>query len=791
MDASIMGCKQVRINLQDTAIRYAKRANTLPGIFMIIAISLLCFYPISTAQAQVDSLFMDVQVGFDGYCRVEENWGWCPVRIVVSNEGADIDGEIQVSTIEADADVYCVPALLPGRSRKAFYVYIPADNSSARLSIRLLAEGKEVLSRQVTISSWLGQEDHLYGVVGGQPSAFNFLSDIAPAGGRAAVAYLDLATMPPDPLGWESLDVLILSDIDTAALDSERRQALEAWVSHGGHLIVSGGAGVSRTAAGIAWLLPVVAGGIRSVENLDALGEWTGIAVQPGPYAVAMASMCEGKALIRQGDLILLARRLYGAGRVDFLAFDATLNPFVNWDGRVRLWQSILETRARMVVTPHYSSSARDAVNAIPGLSALSVAQIALFLLIYIVIIGPLNYLVLRRLDRRELAWFTIPAIVAAFTLLAYVTGFQLRGSRSIVHQLVAVCVPEGMDTGRASSITGIFSPRRTSYEVMAAHALVRRLPETDQSGPDNRPLYACQEEEGSLVKLPVNIGGIRSLVTEGYVKVPEVGADLKLTASAGELILEGDVFNGELALSDAVLLTDGGEQRLGELPAGGVAHVSIQYGQVYNSLPDRIGGIYREGQELYRRYRFLQALFPSQIWEPGQGIYLIGWAESSPLPVEIVGKPYRTSSEVLYIYALPVEFQLDPEVSIPPSAIRRRVYSQAGDVRIWGGGFDLGESSEVVFAFSIWPALMVSQVDTMTLEIQGTSYGSDMPTVSLWNRKTYAWEVMPIRWGSNLIPHGENYFLPSATVLVKLETGAEQRLELQSLTITLAGRRR
>jgi len=254
MDASIMGCKQVRINLQDTAIRYAKRANTLPGIFMIIAISLLCFYPISTAQAQVDSLFMDVQVGFDGYCRVEENWGWCPVRIVVSNEGADIDGEIQVSTIEADADVYCVPALLPGRSRKAFYVYIPADNSSARLSIRLLAEGKEVLSRQVTISSWLGQEDHLYGVVGGQPSAFNFLSDIAPAGGRAAVAYLDLATMPPDPLGWESLDVLILSDIDTAALDSERRQALEAWVSHGGHLIVSGGAGVSRTAAGIAWL---------------------------------------------------------------------------------------------------------------------------------------------------------------------------------------------------------------------------------------------------------------------------------------------------------------------------------------------------------------------------------------------------------------------------------------------------------------------------------------------------------------------------------------------------------
>jgi len=788
-----MGNIGSRINVQGRAIRYTQGRTILPGIVTILAVGLACLYHPSVALAQADSLFMDVQVGFDGYCRLGDNRGWCPVRIVVSNEGADIDGDIQVSTTDPDADVYCVPALLPGHSRKAFYVYIPADSSSARLSIRLLAEGKEVLSRQATMS-WLGQDEHLYGVVGGQPSAFNFLSGIAPAGGRAVVAYLDLATLPPDPLGWESLDVLILSDVDTAALGSERRQALETWVSHGGHLIVGGGAGVSRTAAGIARMLPVVPGSIRSVENLDALEEWTGVAVQPGPYAVATASMREGEALIRQGDLILLARRPYGAGWVDFMALDAALNPFINWDGRVRLWQSVLETRARVVVAPHYASLDHNAVSTIPGLSAPSVAQIALFLLVYIVLIGPLNYLVLRRLDRRELAWFTIPAIIAGFTVLAYVTGFQLRGSKPIVGQLVAVYVPEGMDTGRAYSITGIFSPRRTRYEVMATRALVRRLPGTDQSGAGTQPLYVYQEAEGSLVKrLRVEIGGVRSLVIEGYVKVPEVRADLKLTSPAGELILEGDIFNGELALSDAILLTDSGEQRLGELPAGGVVHVSLKYGQLDNRFPERIMGIvnYWGDKDLYRRYQFLEAIFPSHSWEPGQGIYLIGWAESSPLAVEIVGKPYRTSrSEVLYVYTLPVELQLGPEVSIPPSAISRRVYSQAGDVRIEDGSFVLGESSEIVFAFSIWPALMVSQVDTMTLAIQGTIYGGGAPTVSLWNRKTYEWEVVPIRWGNNVLPHGENYVLPSGIVLVKLETGAEQHLEVESLTITFAGRR-
>lgn len=749
----------------------------------------LCAPP--SALAQAPSLSMDVQVGFDGYCYLGYEWRWCPVRIVVSNEGADIDGEIRVYAARPQADVYAVSASLPGHSRKAFYIYIPVDNVLDRLSVEIYAGGKVVLFQQVTVSGLLSRSDLLYGVISSQPSALNFLGSITPEGRRAVVALLDLATLPPNPLGWENLSTLILDDVDTAALDEERRQALETWVSHGGHLIVGGGVGAWRTAAGIAHLLPVTLEGTQPVENLEALAEWTGISVLTGPYAIAATSLREGEVVMRQGDLILWARRSYGAGQVDFLAFGAALNPFTRWEGQQKLWSSILDVRRPVApVALRYTYSAREAAAAaIHGIEVPPVGQIALFLLIYVLLIGPLNYLVLRKLKRRELAWFTIPALTLGFTLFTYVTGLQLRGVQAVVHQLAAVYVPEGRDVGRVSSIVALLSPRRTAYDVAIANALTRRLPETDELA---RSLCIYQGQDGSLLRrLRVDIGGIRSLIADGYVKVSGVEADLKVISSTEGLILQGSLLNGEVPLSDAVVLTYIGEQRLGDLPAGSLAQISIPHDHFANqaALPERIVGQanYWSDRELYKRYQLIQALLSDMDLE--SGVYLLGWASSSPLSVEVVERPYLTVNEALYIYALPMEeLRVRGDTSIPSSLFRRRIDSSAGDVSTLMDRFSLGESSQIVFSFSVWPGLEIQQVGSLVLSIVGS--GNTLPEVSLWNKDTSGWEVVPVDWGVNVIPEGEAYLLPSGVIMVKLETGARQQVSVDDITVAIEGRR-
>ena len=794
-------------------------------IWGVLAAMVLLAWTCGPVIGQETGPTMQVTAGFDGYCRRD---GWCPVYILLSNEGADIEGELYVAVRgasgTAEQDVYARPVLLPARSRKAFFLYLPSVGWTTQVIVRL-ASGEEILALQPANVRRLGEEDRLYGVISSSPSALNFLSDVVPTGGQAAVAHLSLETLPPTPLGWEPLDVLILNDVNTAALSAEQRQALETWVAHGGHLIVGGGAGAARTAAGVAGLLPVtVGGGTRPVENLWALGERVAL----GPYAVAEVTLGDGEALIEQrdeqGDLILLARRAYGAGKVDFLAFDAGLNPFVRWDDNAQMWEFIVGAEGADTewLTVRNGYSGRDAINAIPGLELPSTWQILAFMIVYTLLIGPVNYLVLRKLDRRELAWLTIPVLVVGFTIIAYVTGFQIRGGVAIVHSLAVVHVPKGLPsasggTGRVSQLVGIFSPRRTTYDVHVQDAQVHRMPDDSYyGGPAAQSLHVAEEAGGStMTGLRVDVGGIRPFVAEGYAVVPPVESDLRLAASAtGDLRVEGTLTIPEGPLEGCVLIAGWRQQRLGDLEPGQTITVSVEvasgvappsYHYYASQLPEQIlgPGNYWDDRSIYRRYQFLQAIFAPEGLGPGitpggtglaPGLYLIGWAEEEvPLPVEVVDRPFSSVGTVLYVYDLPVAgLETGTRVTIPPGLIERQVERTTGSVEVWPEGVHMEPEAEVVFRFTVWPGVAVRRVDELVLDMQGSSYGSTShsPTVSLWNQESDRWDVLDVGWRQHSISNAGAYILPSGSVLLRLETDAEWQADIESLTITIKGQR-
>jgi hypothetical protein len=787
----------------------------------LLAAVILLNWMCRPVRAQADGPTMHVTVGFDGYCPYGDGGGWCPVYAVLSNDGVGVDGELRVLVGGAPGGtaphVYARRILLPARSRKAYFLALPSAESSSRsrLEVQFIAGG-EVLSSEQAAVTWLREEDRLYGVVSSSPSALNFLSDVAPVGGSAAVAHLDLEALPPDPLGWDGLDVLILSDVDTTALSGEQRQALETWVAHGGHLVVGGGAGATRTVAGIADLLPVTVGGARPVDDLRVLGEWWGVPVAPGPYAVAEAVLRDGEVVIEQrderGDLIVLARRTHGAGTVDFVAFEAGLNPFTRWEDNARLWELIVGAgdAGSLRFTIHDGHNAREAVNAIPGLELPSMLQILAFMLVYTLLVGPVNYVVLRKLDRRELAWLTIPAIIFGFTVCAYVTGFQIRGGLPIVHRLAAVYVPQGTSVGRASEVVGLFSPRRTRYDVWVAGAGVREMPGAAYGGPARQPLHVVEEAGGStVVDLRVDVGGIQPFLAEGYVDVPGIEADLRLVGdTAGALRLEGTLRNGRAPLQNAVLVVGDDEQRLGDLEPGQAISVSTGVGfslPPFEDVADRIlgPGAYYNDRNLYRRYQFLQAVFASGVpYAPrvtpggaglGSGVRLIGWAEgAAPLPVEVVGRPFSTVETALYVYDLPVAgLTTGATATIPPGLITREVLETTGYVDVRPEGFYMEPGEGITFRFTIWPGVTVRRVDGLVLTLKGAGSGSPPgrpPVASLWNGERAGWDRLEVGWGEHSIPNAQAYVLPSGAVLARLEADAEWPADVENVTITIKG---
>jgi len=832
-------------------------AHRMPGMVR-------CTHRRTSLASATGGLTMVVTAGFDGYCRTHsDGGGWCAVHVALSNEGADVAGELRVASGTdggAVPNVYARQVVLPVHSRKAYFFYLPSAESTqrSRLDVQLLA-GDTVLAAGQTVVTWLQDGDRLYGVASSSPSALNFLGDVAPAGGRAAVAHVDLETLPPDPLGWEGLDVLILNDVDTTVLSGDQRQALEVWVAHGGHLIVGGGGGVARTVAGVAGLLPVAVGGPRSTDvlirdDLRALGEWLNAPIAPGPYAVAGVALQGGEVLIEQGDesgtLTLLARRTCGAGAVSFMAFDAGLNPFTRWHDNVRLWESVIDVGKvgvpRFTVQDWYR--ARDAVNAVPGLKLPPMLQMLAFMLVYTLLIGPANYVVLRKLDRRELAWLTIPALIVGFTVCAYVTGFQVRGTAAIVHRLAVVHVPEGTSIGRVSQVVGLFSPRRTTYDVRVAGRGARQMPGGDYGTGTGRPLHVVEEAEGlTITGVRVDVGGIQPFVTEGYVKVSGVEADLQLATSAsGHPRVEGTIRNGDVPLAGAVLMVGDVEQRLGDLEPGeevsvylplegsrgagatgggivggatiGMVPTPLPAAPYYGagtSEPDMVQRVLGPGDywgdpALYRRYIWLQAVFPygapyagGGAWAtgPGPGVHLIGWVEEEiPLPVEVVRRPFSVVGTALYVYDVPVAgLEAGTMVIVPPALIGRHMVERTDGIHptsssAWfeGGSIHLEPGAEAVFRFVVWPGVAVRRVDELVLDLWGSSYGNTAhpPAVWLWNRESSDWESLDVGWGRHSIPYPESYVLPSGVLLLRLQAETEWVAIVDSLTITIEGQR-
>ena len=100
-----------------------------------------------------------------------------------------------------------------------------------------------------------------------------------------------------------------------------------------------------------------------------------------------------------------------------------------------------------------------NALSGIPSVTLPRLDQLFLLLTAYILAIGPITYLILRRRDRREWAWLTMPVTIAAFAVITYVFGVGLRGTSAAVNELAIVRGAAGTDRGTARSTLACTRP--------------------------------------------------------------------------------------------------------------------------------------------------------------------------------------------------------------------------------------------------------------------------------------------------------------------------------------------
>src|SRR5262249_2415914 len=97
----------------------------------------------------------------------------------------------------------------------------------------------------------------------------------------------------------------------------------------------------------------------------------------------------------------------------------------------------------------------------------ISFGWVALFILVYILIVGPLDYFFLKKVVKRlELTWITFPTVVVAISVAAYFTAYYLKGNDQKINKIDLVDIDLNTQEAFGQSWFTIFSPRIQHYTI-------------------------------------------------------------------------------------------------------------------------------------------------------------------------------------------------------------------------------------------------------------------------------------------------------------------------------------
>lgn len=763
-------------------------ALALPG--------LLALEPLPQTDPRVE---LSLTAGYNGYFRSGQ---WLPVRINASNLGDDVAGDVRVRTGDLSsiaATTYSAPLDLPRGARKQVFLYVSLDGFTQDLQVEMVNPQGDVIGRASTRVRSVDRSDVLYAVITASPLGAVDLTGVAPGIATARQASWRIDNIPPLAEALAGLNAILFHDVDTGMLSTEQVSAIKRWVRSGGHLLIAGGDTWQRTTAAFDDILPATLQGTVPLADGAALAEY----VRADPAALnaeTTVTRAEPRAgariLLAAGDLPLIVRGTHGAGTVDFLAFDPNAEPVRSWNAKTRLWDALITSTGQAPSWADGFSSwgiAREATLTTFSTVLPTFVQLCGFLGLYIALVGPANYLILRRLNRRELAWFTIPALIVVFSVLAYTVGFNLRGNVATVNRLTVTRLWAGSEEAEVHSLIGIHSPRRSTYDIAAERGyLLRTLP--GLGGGLSGPARINESLRTIAESVPIDAGTVSSFAASGFAPAPLIEGSAVWDVSAGSTAtLRGTITNhSDITLEDAVVVARGASRDLGTLAPGERRSFTLSVGPqdpgplslgspysaitpysapgwgytasrsswcfspegLYLTLPDVMGhevfscaaaGVSPHDQEIRRRFRLLGALIVDRDESGGRGagVTLFGWSDRALVGVELIGRPQKVEDTTLYIVEIPVSAgssASDAQAEIPPT-LTTWTALPGGLLNLTPLQFQISRSDAAEFQFMPLPQVRLDHVAQIDLYFRGQGRLS----VEIWDWQSALWRPVAL----------------------------------------------
>ncbi|WMJ89825.1 hypothetical protein [Anaerocolumna sp. MB42-C2] len=428
-------------------------------------------------------LSMKVNYGYNQYVKYGR---YMNVAVTLTNNGKEeFEGWLQVIVPKAKNNAaYRREVIVPSQKSTELSIALPVMDDTGLLQVKIIDKNNDtVVENQYDLKIGNYEKLAYVGILSDARDELEYMNQFG-----TRTFYLNENNLPDDYLGLDLLDVLIINHYDTSRLRDVQMKAIREWVWNGGTLVVGTGEYANEVLSKLNPIYSIESKGsginkeisfgvdraslqdlkqdITDYEEerkvfldmiqdrndmLTAYGSnpipidnsvferWTKdnikrLQVETINKHIMNVTMPGSSTMVSEDKIKLMQSSNIGLGKIQLFSFDLGLNNEKQTLGLSilnEIYKNISYTRLTQLDEEYYGSYSNYGVlNSMSFADVKKIPKAGRYIVIigiYILIIGPVTFILLRKLDKRSLIWAIVPLMALVFTILVYFAGSDTR----------------------------------------------------------------------------------------------------------------------------------------------------------------------------------------------------------------------------------------------------------------------------------------------------------------------------------------------------------------------------
>jgi len=435
------------------------------------------------ATGQVEA---EITFGYDGTVKISNG---NPLVAKIKNNGAAFSGELQIEVHESTMNKIIVaqPFEIAENATKEIVLDVPLHIIQKEFKVSVVNDDDLLYEESIKATKILSPERKVMAVITDTPDTYRFLENIKLYMYNPYSEKYARSTYPAgnSDMDAENIEVLFFDTFDQ--LDTEEKLGffnyiyighnqsiniteeaeanIQSWIEDGNTMIIETGADYKKTNSILpSSLNPVV---ISSADKTEINNLWYNLSLNHTVDLAKVDNTESGEAISFDNHQVATLTRIE-RGSILTLLVNMGQEPIASWNSKAPFIENLIASYAHNTeyFDPYYESQYQYMAQQVPTDKEPPYLFMVIALGLYILLSAPILYFILKKMDKRDYAWLSIPAMALLCILALYLFGSGTRYTKGIMNSISVLTADAADDVMKVTSDIVIFNNKKGALTI-------------------------------------------------------------------------------------------------------------------------------------------------------------------------------------------------------------------------------------------------------------------------------------------------------------------------------------